>query len=145
MNSPLLLPNLGAEEGGDWRRLLRDAAPLDIVNVATYTSVHAEITHAALAAGARVIYCEKPIAKNLDELNRSCDAVKQSGKVVQVGTQLRSTPSMVAAREVYASGLLGTVSRIEQRRNGNQPCWYGYIRNGPPKARRCQYVNGLWL
>ena len=75
------------------------------------------------------VYYEKPIAKNLDELNRSCDALKQSGKVVQVGTQLRSTSSAVAARKVYASGRLGTVSRIEQRRNRRRPFWYEYIRD----------------
>ena len=46
----------------DWREMFRAAAPLDIVSVATYAPVHAEITHAAVEAGARAIYCEKPIA-----------------------------------------------------------------------------------
>ena len=53
--------------------------------------------------------------------------MKQSGKVVQDGTQLRSTPSAVAAREVDASGRLGNISRIEQRRNRRRPFWYEYI------------------
>ncbi|HNT88919.1 MAG TPA: Gfo/Idh/MocA family oxidoreductase, partial [Candidatus Hydrogenedentes bacterium] len=55
--------------------------------------------------------------------------VKEHGVVVQIGTQLRSMASMTGAREVYRTGALGTVGRIEQHRNGWRPYWYAYIKD----------------
>jgi len=107
---------------------LLDAGNIDAVMITSCDHHHARQLEAAVHAGMDV-YCEKPIAKNLDELNRAYDAVKESKQLVQVGTQSRSFPTIGGARKVYASGVLGTVSRIEQRRNGKRPFWYGYIRD----------------
>ena len=41
----------GVPAFADWSEMFRAAAPLDIVSVATYAPVHAEITHAAVEAG----------------------------------------------------------------------------------------------
>ena len=94
----------------DWRRLLRDAAPLDIVNVATYTSVHAEITHAALAAGARVIYCEKPIASTVDEARGMIEASRAAGALLVINHNIRFHPSFRRLRDLIAAGDLGTLT-----------------------------------
>jgi len=90
---------------------------------------HHHTTHLEATAQAKKdVYCEKPLAMDLEPLKRAVDAVKKTNIVCQIGTQTRSMPSMAGARKVYQSGILGTVARIEQSRNGTQPYWYGYLK-----------------
>lgn len=100
---------------------------VDAVMIASCDHQHARHLEAVAIAG-KDAYCEKPLARNMDELNRAFDAVEKAGIIVQVGTQLRSLPSIVGSREVYQTGILGKVSRIEQVRNDTQPFWYRYIK-----------------
>jgi predicted dehydrogenase len=93
-----------------WRQLLRDAAPLDVVHVATYTSVHAEMTHAALEAGARVIYCEKPIAATVDEAQGMVEACQAAGALLVINHNMRFHPSFRRLRDLIATGGLGTLA-----------------------------------
>ena len=87
---------------------------------------HAAHLEAAATAGKHV-YVEKPMAIDLAELNRAYSAAKASGVVIQVGTQLRSTPIAMGCRELVKAGRLGRISRIEQVRNGDRPYWYEYL------------------
>jgi len=100
---------------------------VDAVMIASCDHQHTTHLEDSARAGKHV-YCEKPLAKQLDRLKRACDAVRQAGVVVQIGTQLRSFPSFTGVRELYRTGILGRVARIEQRRNATQPYWYHYIR-----------------
>ncbi len=91
---------------------------------------HAHTTHLKAAAEAgKDVYCEKPLAMRLDRLKDACDAVKKASVVCQIGTQLRSYPTFTGCRELYKTGILGTVGRIEQCRNSEQPYWYRYVKN----------------
>ncbi len=101
---------------------------IDALIITSCDHQHARQLAEAVKAG-KDVYCEKPIAKNLAELNRAYDAVKASDQVVQCGTQLRSYSSIRGCRKTYQSGILGEVTRIEQRRNGTRPFWYKYIRD----------------
>ena len=95
---------------------------------------HAHTTHLKAAAEAgKDIYCEKPLAMRLDKLKDACDAVKKARSVVQIGTQLRSYPTFTGCRELYKTGILGTVGRIEQCRNSERPYWYGYMKDVKPE------------
>lgn len=96
---------------------------LDAVMIATPDHQHCTQLEAAAKAG-KDAYCEKPLAMNMKELRSACDAVKESDIVVQVGTQLRSYPASVGCKKLFETGALGTVSRVEQFRNGNRPNWY---------------------
>jgi predicted dehydrogenase len=88
---------------------------------------HHHSTHLEAAAKVKKhAYVEKPMARNMTELCRAVDAVKAAGIVVQVGTQVRSLGTSTACRELWKSGALGPVSRIEQCRNGERPYWYHY-------------------
>ncbi len=71
-------------------------------------------------------YIEKPLAMNMKELTEAVDAVKQSDRVVQVGTQVRSFSSSVAGRAFVQTGGLGSVFKIEQSRNSHRPYWHAY-------------------
>lgn len=99
---------------------------IDAVMIASPDHHHTTHLEAAALAG-KHIYVEKPLANEMDKLVRAVDAVKQAGTVVQVGTQLRSTPGVVGARNVYQSGILGKTSLIEENRNSEKPYWYDYL------------------
>lgn len=104
----------------------RDLLALDDVDAVMIASCdHQHTTHLEAAARAKKdVYVEKPMAKTFDRLIAAYDAVKENKIIVQVGTQLRSYPSMTGARAVYRTGALGTVARIEQHRNSWRPYWY---------------------
>jgi predicted dehydrogenase len=101
----------------------------DIDAVMIASSDHVHTTHLEAAAKARKdAYCEKPLAMTLETLKSACDAVKANNCVVQIGTQLRSSPTFVGCKAVLDASAIGKVSRIEQRRNGTKPYWYGYLK-----------------
>ena len=100
---------------------------IDAVMIASCDHQHTTHLEAAAKAG-KDVYCEKPLAMRLDRLKRAVDAVKKANIVVQIGTQLRSLPTFTGCRELYKTGILGTVGRIEQCRNGERPYWYGYVK-----------------
>ncbi len=101
---------------------------VDAVMIASCDHQHTTHLKAAAEAG-KDAYCEKPLARRLDRLRDAVDAVKRAGTVVQIGTQLRSYPTFAGCRELYGTGILGTVGRIEQCRNGEQPYWYRYVKD----------------
>ena len=96
---------------------------VDAVMIATCDHQHTTHLAAAVKAG-KDVYCEKPLAMDMESLKAAVDAVKATDRVVQIGTQLRSMPSFRGCREVYRTGVLGKVSRIEQCRNAATPYWY---------------------
>jgi len=98
---------------------------IDAVIIGTPDHLHARMLTEAARAGKHA-YVEKPIAMNMRELNEAFDAVKKHNIVVQVGTQMRSYPQALAAKEFLASGGLGKILKVEQARNGYEPYWQSY-------------------
>lgn len=109
----------------------REVMAMDDVDAVMIASCdHQHTTHLEAAARAKKdVYCEKPLGKNFESLKRACDAVRESGVVFQAGTQLRSFPSFTGCRDLYRTGVLGKVGRIEQHRNGPRPYWYAYLKD----------------
>jgi myo-inositol 2-dehydrogenase / D-chiro-inositol 1-dehydrogenase len=91
----------------DYRRLLEREKP-DIVTIGTPDHWHVPIAISALQAGCDV-YCEKPLTLTIEEGFRVRDAVKESGRVFQVGTQQRSENDamFLKAIAIAQSGRLG--------------------------------------
>jgi predicted dehydrogenase len=91
----------------DYRELLEKEKP-QVVTIGTPDHWHVPIAIAALKAGCDV-YCEKPLTLTIEEGFRIRDAVKESGKVFQVGTQQRSEHKLVflKAIAIVKSGRLG--------------------------------------
>ena len=86
---------------------------LDIVVIGTPDHWHALPMIAAVEAGADV-YVQKPTGVDVLESKAMLDAARRTGRVVQVGTQRRSTPHLVEAKErVVDAGLLGDVAHAE--------------------------------
>src|SRR6204780_3788356 len=93
---------------------------VDAVIVATADFQHALHGVEAVQAG-RDAYVEKPTAHTMADARAFRAAVKQTGKIVQVGTQRRSTPSYQKAYEYIQSGKFGDIVAVEMTWNVNQP------------------------
>jgi len=93
---------------------------VDAVLIATADFQHALHGAEAVNAG-RDAYVEKPTADTMADARLFLDAVKQTGKIVQVGTQRRSTPSYQKAAEYIQSGKFGDIVMVEMTWNVNQP------------------------
>src|SRR5262245_23391318 len=91
----------------DFRRVLDDPA-IDAVFIATPHHWHAPIAIRALQAGKHV-YVEKPASHVYREGQLLVQAARKYQRVVQHGTQMRSSPVTAQAREVLRSGLLGEI------------------------------------
>lgn len=115
---------------GDFRRVLDDPS-IDAVIVATPHHWHAPIVARALEAGKHV-YVEKPASHVFREGRRLVDAARKAGKVVQHGTQMRSSPVTAEAARVLKSGILGPIVMskafgVEPRGDHPRP-----VPDGPP-------------
>jgi predicted dehydrogenase len=96
----------------DYKKMLKEEKP-DVVLIATPDHWHALPTIAALEAGADV-YVQKPISVDVMEGKAMLDAARKHGRVVQVGTQRRSTPHLMEALDrVVKPGLLGKIGMAE--------------------------------
>jgi predicted dehydrogenase len=93
---------------------------VDAVIIATADFQHALHGVEAVQAG-RDAYVEKPTAHTMEDARAFRAAVKQTGKIVQVGTQRRSTPSSQKAYEYIQSGKFGDIVAVEMTWNVNQP------------------------
>ncbi len=93
---------------------------VDAVLIATADFQHARHGVEAVNAG-RDAYVEKPTAHTMEDARLFRAAVKKTGKIVQVGTQRRSTPSYMKAAEYIKSGKFGDIVMVEMTWNVNQP------------------------
>ena len=97
---------------GDYRKMLAEK-DLDLVLIATPDHWHALPFLEAMRAGADV-YVQKPVSVDIVEGQAMLAAARKYGRVVQVGTQRRSTPHLMEAREqIVQSGRLGKVALVE--------------------------------
>lgn len=91
----------------DMRRVLQDKS-VEAVWIATPDHWHAPASILALDAGKHV-YVEKPCCHNVREGRLMAEAVKRSGKCLQVGTQTRSTPCAAAGIQQLREGKIGEI------------------------------------
>ncbi|MBI1841557.1 MAG: Gfo/Idh/MocA family oxidoreductase [Verrucomicrobia bacterium] len=97
---------------GDYREMLKEK-DLDIVLIATPDHWHALPMIEAVKAGAD-IYVQKPIGVDIVECQAMLAAARKYGRVVQVGTQRRSTPHLIEARDRFIrEGKLGRIAHVE--------------------------------
>ena len=110
----------------DYRAMLKENQ-FDIVLVGSPDHWHALHAIAAMEAGADV-YCQKPISVDVLEGEAMLAAARKHKRVVQIGTQRKSTPHLIEAKkQVVEAGLLGKIGHVElccyyhMRANGNPP------------------------
>lgn len=90
----------------DYTQALADPT-VQAVLVCTSTDTHAEIVQAAARAGKHV-FCEKPLALDLKEIDETLAAVAQAGVILQVGFHRRFDPHVRRLKELLEQGAVGT-------------------------------------
>jgi len=95
----------------DFRRLL-GRADIDLVVVATPDHWHALVSIAAAKAG-KDIYCEKPLSLTIREARAMVTAVRRYSRVLQTGSQQRSSHEFRFACEMVRSGRIGQLKSIQ--------------------------------
>jgi len=109
----------------DYRELLADK-DIDAVFIMTPEHLHHDMTIAALKAGKNVCI-EKPLAHTIEEGFDIVKAWEKSGKIVQVGTQNRSSSLYKKAKELIQEGKVGDVHFVRafwyRNARPNEPSW----------------------
>jgi len=106
----LAAASTGAKGYSDYRRVLDEKA-LDAVIVATPDHWHARMVIDAVRAG-KDVYVEKPLCHEIPEGLEMVKAVRETKRILQVGTQRRSSPLFTEAREIVRSGDLGPIRLV---------------------------------
>lgn len=97
-----------------------DADEIDAVIISTADFQHALHTVQAASAG-KDAYVEKPFAETMEDARAGLRAVRNSGIIVQIGSQRRSGANYHAAANFIQSGKFGDIVMVEMTWNVNQP------------------------
>jgi hypothetical protein len=108
-----------AKEFEDMRAMFADPS-IDAVSIATPNHWHALATIWALKAG-KDVYCEKPASYNIYEGYRMIAVARETGKLVQIGSQHRSMPFKMRSVQALQQGVIGKIYQAKglcyKRRN----------------------------
>ena len=115
---------------------------VDAVIISTPEHSHSPLLKMAVEAG-KDVYCEKPMGNVLAEVKAARDATLASKQIVQIGTQHRSEPYQLAARDFVRTGALGDISKYEIVWNYHGPRWRG--RSEVKQIREHDTNWRLWL
>ena len=99
---------------------LYEKAKPDAVIISTADFQHALHAAEAVQAGCDV-YCEKPFAETMQDARAALKAVRDSKRILQIGSQRRSGATYQAAEEYLKSGKFGPIVAVEMTWNVNQP------------------------
>jgi predicted dehydrogenase len=107
------------------------SSDIDAVVNLTPATVHAPITRAALRAG-RHVYTEKPLAPTPGQARELRDEAASQGLVLVCAPSVLLYPQLQRARDLVASGELGTVWSARAQAFGGIPPWEGYDSDPSP-------------
>lgn len=93
----------------DYRKII-DRDDIDIVHIVTPDHWHAKVAIEAMLSG-KDVYCEKPMTLTIEEGRQICDVAKRTNRIVQVGTQQRSSHQMIKAIAMIRDGRLGKLTK----------------------------------
>lgn len=111
----------------DYRKIL-DRKDVDAVIIATWDHMHCQIAVDACRAG-KDLYVEKPMTLHPMEGHKTVKAVREHKRILQTGTQQRSYPHFIEAKEKFIdSGQIGKVTMVRSIWNGN----LAYRNQAPP-------------
>ncbi len=109
----------------DYRKMFAERKDLDAVVVVTPGGLHADPVVEALSRGLHVL-CEKPMATSIEDANRMIAAQKKSGKILQIGHQMRFRGVFSKLAEVVHGGDIGQVKFVTaylHRNDWNPASW----------------------
>ena len=108
----------------DYRSLLHNS-DIHALVICSSTDTHAQMIAEAAQAG-KHIFCEKPIALDMDQIDQALEEVKRTGVKLQIGFNRRFDPSFKKAKEMVNSGTIGKphIVRITSRDPAPPPMEY---------------------
>jgi predicted dehydrogenase len=89
----------------DWRRAV-EADDVDLIDICAPNDMHAEIAIAAAQAG-KMVLCEKPLARTLEEAEAMVEAVERAGLPNMVWYNYRRVPAIALAKQLVDEGRIG--------------------------------------
>ncbi len=115
----------------DYRKVL-DRNDVDAVIIGTPDHWHTKICIDAMKAG-KDVYCEKPLTLTIDEGKKLCKVTKETGRVLQVGTQQRSDHNKVfiLAVAMVRAGRIGKIKKVTAA-IGGAPSGGPFTKETPP-------------
>ena len=142
----------------DYRDLLaRD--DIDAVTIGTPDHWHTKMVIDACRAG-KDVYCEKPLTLTVDEGKHLVKAVRETGRVVQVGSWQRSDQRFRLAVEMVRAGRIGKLQQVDvvlgKNKTGgpfpakpvpgnlNWDLWQGQTPDVPYLEERSHYTFRWW-
>jgi predicted dehydrogenase len=110
----------------DYQKLLADP-DIEIVYNALHTGLHCEWTVRALESGKHVL-CEKPLARNAEEVEKMMAASQRTGKFLMEGFMYRFHPQMEILQRLLSENAIGKVKLVKAtytnpRRVTDTPLW----------------------
>jgi myo-inositol 2-dehydrogenase/D-chiro-inositol 1-dehydrogenase len=142
----------------DYRQLL-DRNDVDVVTIGTPDHWHTKMAVDACRAG-KDVYVEKPLTLTVDEGKLMTKVVRQTGRVVQVGSWQRSDHRFRLAVELVRQGRIGRLRRVDvvlgknpsggpfpaspPPRHLNWDLWQGQTPDVPYIEERCHYTFRWW-
>jgi predicted dehydrogenase len=131
----------------DYREIL-ERKDIDAVIIATPDHWHSRMAIEALERG-KDVYLEKPMTRTVEEAKRVYEKAKQSGRVLQVGSQTTSSDQWWKARKAIQDGMIGRLimSQGSYHRNSTQGEWNWTINPAAgPDGRGDDFIDWkMWL
>ena len=147
-----------ADRHVDYRRLLDDKR-VDVILIGTPDHWHTKMLIDAVKAG-KDVYCEKPLTLTIDEGKEIRKAVRDSGRIVQVGSWQRSDSRFRRAVEMVRAGRIGKIEKVDVALGKNQvggpfakqplppgldwDLWQGQTPDVPYIPERCHFNFRWW-
>lgn len=128
------LTNGNAKAFYDYRKMIDEVDRLDAVIIATPLHEHAHITIDFLESGIHV-FCEKSMARTLEDNKAMALTANRTGKVLQIGHQRMFNPAYLKAYERAASGEIGQITQIRAYWHRNND-WRRPVPEGHPELER---------
>jgi len=110
----------------DYRALLEND-DIDAVAICSSTDTHAQIISESAEAG-KHIFCEKPIALDLNKIDQAITTVKKAGVKLQVGFNRRFDPSFKRAKDLVKNGTIGTPHLVRITSRDPEPPPISYVK-----------------
>ncbi|MDQ3615480.1 MAG: Gfo/Idh/MocA family oxidoreductase [Actinomycetota bacterium] len=126
--------HLGCDSASDVDEVI--ASGVDALVIASATESHADLIVAGARAGLPM-FCEKPVAPDVETSRRVADEVRRAGVQVQIGFQRRFDTGYGAARQALREGMVGDLHRVHVVTADEKPPHSSYIPTSGGLYRDC--------
>lgn len=122
------IADLGIEVVTDSYKDLLDDKEIDAIVICSPTDTHSEMIRASVKAG-KDVFCEKPLDLDSNEIRKTLDIVKETGKKVMVGFNRRFDHNFAAVQEAVATKRIGDLHLVRITSRDPSPPPVSYVKS----------------